>query len=492
MKENIESKIEKNISSVENEKKPLLTFARELWFSVPNGDLEKWHSDLEAHKITSTVRLGDRSSAAINPKGSYGEGRYINVKLQKEDGTFDSFEKEVVICSTQTKKVGDLLSEDFAGSTFEVETKEDLLNRLEEVYQQKLDAEDIVSLVKFEYQETLQDATDLMRTGVISLAEQPQSNAQNLDAKSYTLPLLGHDYPAKTAVMWNEAYKAFSLEVSNAMVVADPDFSQEILEVLRRDSKYLGGGAGVGFKDEAIKYLDELDEMARAIGSVNFILKTPEGKLRGYNTDGLGYANSLEGIFEEKGEKIAGKRALILGAGGTGNAVAFALAQRGMNLTILNRTFAKAQELAEKINNFFGKEVAKFGGEDRIAEEVMQTDAVINVSTKGAAGALEDYSALAPALFPANAENIFKNLAEAERVLATISKETILSDIVLTEIGTPFLRSAREKEFKVLDGVPMVVKQGVEAFWILHGSDLEKKGVSKDQVAELMKKAAGL
>ncbi len=474
------------------EKKAVPTYAKELWFSVSNDDLEKWHSDLEEHKVKSTVRLGDRSSSAINPKGNYGAGKYVSVKLQKEDGSFDSFEKEVVIISSVAKKINDILPSDLAGTPFADKTKEELQQHLEEVYKTKTSSEDVVSVVKFEYQEALENTSDLIRTGVLSLAEQPEENAKNLDAKSYVVPLLGHDYPAKTAVMWNEAYKTFNLEVSNAMVIGDPDFSKEVLEVFRKDSKYLGGGAGVGFKDEVIKYLDELDEMAKAIGSVNFILKTPEGKLRGYNTDGLGYASSLEEMFKENAESIKGKKGLILGAGGTGNAVAFALAQSGMKLMILNRTVQKAQDLAEKINKYFGQNLAEFGGEDKIAAEAMKADAVINVSTKGAAGAFADYSALAPAGFPANSENIAKNLAEASKVLGSIPKNAILSDIVLTEKGTPFLRSAREKGFKVLDGVPMVVKQGVEAFWILHSADLEKQNITKDQIAEVMKKAAGL
>ncbi|MFN7088381.1 MAG: hypothetical protein ACK4NX_00945, partial [Candidatus Paceibacteria bacterium] len=157
---------------------------------------------------------------------------------------------------------------------------------------------------------------------------------------------------------------------------------------------------------------------------------------------------------------------------------------------ILNRTVAKAKELAEKINQHLGRDISKFGGEERIAEEVARADVVINVSTKGAAGSLEAYSALAPASLPPTPENIKKNLEEAKRILDLIPKTIVMSDIVLTEKGTPFLNAAKAAGLATLDGVPTVINQGVEAFWILHREELEKKGVTKEEVKAVMAEAA--
>ena len=329
-----------------------------------------------------------------------------------------------------------------------------------------------------------------MAEGALTPSVLAKDNPQDLNFNEYVIPLIEHDYPAKTPTMWNSAYKKFEMPTANNIMVGNPQYTKEILDVLRMDPKYLGGGAGVGFKDEAFKYLDEIDPMAKSIGSVNFVLKTPEGKLKGYNTDGTGYAMSLEEIFKSKNESLTDKKAVLLGAGGTANSIAFALAEKGMNVVILNRTVAKAEELAKRINEYFGKELARAGSEDDTEKEITDASAVINTSTKGAAGSMEGYSALAQATLPATPENLLKNLERAEALLKKIPAGAVLSDIVLTAKGTPFLNAAKAGGFTTLDGIPMVINQGVEAFWILHEEELKQKGITKEDVAAVMKEAA--
>jgi len=352
-----------------------------------------------------------------------------------------------------------------------------------------------MTLINFEFAQNLRNASDLARAKILTVAKQPEKNEATFTCPRYTVPLVEHDYPAKTPIMWNTAYEAFGSKDKNIMMVGDPKACPEILKVLRRDPKFIGGGLGVGFKDEAIKFVDELDPQAQQIGSINFILKTADGKLKGFNTDGLGYAQSLENVFRQKKQKLNSKKAVILGAGGTGNAIAFALAQKGMRLVIINRTVAKAEALSERINDVMelkGADKVRFGGEDQIAAEVTNADAVINVSTKGAAGEMKDYNALAIAKLPAKPEHIDENWYLAERTLKLIPKQAILSDIVLTKELTPFLRLAKTHGFQILDGFPMVVNQGVEAFWLLYKNILRAKGITKEDVAKVMSKAAGV
>ncbi len=332
------------------------------------------------------------------------------------------------------------------------------------------------------------DLDALVGGDILSFAKLPRLNPQNLDFPVYTLSLIEHDYEAKTPVMWNKVYHKFGIEAGNVMLVGNIGNLPEILEALRRDPKYIGGGAGVGFKDEIISQLDELDSLAEQIGATNFVMKTPEGKLKGYNTDGLGYVRSLEEKFIEQGQELNGKKAVMLGSGGTGNAIAFMLVDKGANLVILNRDADKAKRLADKINVHFKetRQVVRAGGEDLIADEVINADAIVNVSTKGAAGRFEEYYPLAVARL----DNLSINIAESRELLRIIPKSTILSDVVLRDGGTPFLRAAKEKGFQTLDGIPMVVYQGLEAIWLLHGLELEKKGVTKKQVADVMKQAA--
>lgn len=462
--------------------------ARELWFRENEKEL------IERKEITATIRVGDRTLETEDPKGGYREGRFITLKIQKEDGEFDPLEMVAVPHSVQKKRLGDIEPSDLEGTPLATKTRSELIEKLKRLYGREFTDDDIVTIVRFEYEDNLKETNDLLRTKVLSVAHEPKENPENLDSPSYTVPLVEHDYPAKTPVMWNEAYREFGIDAGNVMLVGDPKQCGHMLDVFRKDAKYRGGGAGVGFKDEMLPYLDELEPLAKEIGAVNFVLKTPEGKLRGYNTDGIGYAQSLEEIFREKGEELAGKRAVILGAGGAGNAVAFALAEKGMRIVILNRTVARARDLADKINRYFKKigsdEMARFGGEELIAAEVRDADAVINVSTKGSAGELEKYSALAPVELPANKENIKENLKRAEAMLRAMPRDAIVSDIVLGKKPTPLLEQARGAGFKTLDGIPMVINQGVEAFWLLYGKELRAKNITKEQVAEVMKRAA--
>lgn len=330
--------------------------------------------------------------------------------------------------------------------------------------------------------------------GLLTFAEQPIDNvgvSSELERHAhYGIALIEHDYPGKTPAMWNAAYTHFGIDSAVTMMVGEPAKAAEILNILKADPKYIGGGAGVGFKDVTINYVDELDPLALAIGSINLIQKLPSGKLKGWNTDGIGYRESLEGLLERKKLALEGLKVVILGAGGTGNAVAMALAEHGANVVVLNRTVEKAIELANRINDFVGDKRARAGGEDEIVKEIADAAVIINVSTKGATGAFEDYSALAPAKLPATPENISENLSLAEELFSHIPKDAIVSDVVLRKTPSPFLKVAQAHGFTTLDGVPMVINQGVEAFMIIHGDELRGRDNVRGQLQEIMQKAA--
>lgn len=339
----------------------------------------------------------------------------------------------------------------------------------------------------------MKTVADLVEGGVLRFAALPPNNPPSLDFAHYTIPLLEHDYPAKTAAMWNAVYRALGVSLGNIMLIGDPKRAAEIFAVFRVDEKYLGGGAGVGFKDKSLPCLDEIDHQAEAIGAVNFILKTAGGKLKGYNTDGVGFAQSLAERFRRRHAQLAGKKIVVVGAGGTSNAVVFALAEQGVHLVILNRTAERAQNLAQKVNKFFrltSDRKAHFGGEERTIAEVRDADAIVNVSTKGSAGMLEPYSALAPIELPATEENVRRNHRAAAEILAVLPRQAIVSDVVLVRGLTVMLAQAQGAGFEILTGVPMVVNQGVEALWLSHQHELKARGVPKEAVRDIMQQAA--
>lgn len=333
---------------------------------------------------------------------------------------------------------------------------------------------------------------ELLATGVVRLAREPADQPSSIaHAAGYTVPLIEHDYPALTARLWNAAYRVFGLPYVNAMVIADASHLAEITAAFRLDDRYLGGGAGIGFKDEIVRYLDEVDPLARAMGAANIIRRTRDGKLVGMNTDGEGFAVSLERALAARGKGLGSATVAIIGAGGAANAIAFALASRGARLWITNRTEAKARRLAGAIQRYLlahggyvpGQVIA--GGEDDLPRAVRGADAVVNASTKGG-GATVAYSALAPITLPATDATIIMNHHLAVEVLGEILDDAIVADIVIARGETVTLRQARETGHPTLDGVPMVVEQAIDAFRFIHGDELARRDVTRQQVAEVL------
>lgn len=114
----------------------------------------------------------------------------------------------------------------------------------------------------------------------------------------------------------------------------------------------LGLNVTVPYKSDVIETLKEIDELARNIGAVNTLVRT-EGGYKGYNTD-------MEGLYRamlSEGIRIEGEQIVLLGAGGAARAVAYLCAVKGAErVYMLNRTFDKAQTVAEEVNRVVGRE----------------------------------------------------------------------------------------------------------------------------------------
>lgn len=91
------------------------------------------------------------------------------------------------------------------------------------------------------------------------------------------------------------------------------------------------------YKREVIKYLDELSPEAESLEAVNVIEFKADGKLKGYNTDMMGFMLTLYDLTEEKNISDCGKKALIMGTGGAAAAIALALQQLGWQFKFISR-----------------------------------------------------------------------------------------------------------------------------------------------------------
>ncbi|BBM87800.1 shikimate dehydrogenase family protein [Candidatus Uabimicrobium amorphum] len=314
---------------------------------------------------------------------------------------------------------------------------------------------------------------ELFSQGIIKVASQPKDNAldiDNLGDKRVLLLPIDHDYPGGSASMHNAVFSKFNLPFRSSFVVADPANAEAIVNAFREDPLYVGGGMGSGFKDKVAPFLDDLDESAKAIGSVNVVAKR-DGKLIGYNTDGIGFVN---GLLAEYPDCISGKKVVILGAGGTALPIAYELSQHSSTeivdtgeIVILNRTVAKAEKIAKLITRYAN---SRFGGEDAIGKELQDADVVINTSNKGAQPN-EMYSAYAPMTGNPDAD-----MQVALSNVGRMPETAIVADILL-ENDTLTLQMARNHGNRTHSGRHMNLYQAIPAIKIMTGIDTPDKDI---------------
>ncbi|MGB5145643.1 MAG: shikimate dehydrogenase [Porticoccaceae bacterium] len=230
---------------------------------------------------------------------------------------------------------------------------------------------------------------------------------------------------------------------------------------------FAGGGRGgnvtVPFKEDAFRFAGRLSARAQRAGAVNTLALESDGKVLGDNTDGVGLVRDLTANL---GWVIAGRRVLVLGAGGAARGVlAPLLAEQPAQLRIANRTIDKAEHLAQEFADL-GR-VAGGGLGDLAGMEPF--DLVINATSASLAGAL-----------PPLPEGLLAPGAHAY-------------DMMYGAEPTLFLNWARRQGAgAVADGLGMLVEQAAEAFFIWRGVRPETRPViaqvRRDLVAQNPKK----
>ena len=239
-----------------------------------------------------------------------------------------------------------------------------------------------------------------------------------------------------SCVMNNAAFKGLGLNWRYLTLELKPDQLKEGLDALKTLGMK-GCNFTIPHKIEVLKYLDELSPAAELIGAVNTLINR-DGYLIGENTDGKGFLRSLI----ESGNHPAGKKVVVLGAGGAARAMSIETALAGAaEITIVNRTVGKARDLAEHISaktDCIGKFAGTEGG--YILEE--DVDILVNATSVG----------------------LYPNVEEVPPVrLDTIRPGMLVSDAVINPPMTRFLRESEMRGAKILDGLGMLVYQGAIA-----------------------------
>jgi shikimate dehydrogenase len=156
---------------------------------------------------------------------------------------------------------------------------------------------------------------------------------------------VGH---SKSPAMHNAAFRAAGLDGYYALLPVHPDQVGEAVAGLRALG-FRGANVTVPHKQAVIPFLDELTPEARAIGAVNTIIVGEDGMLTGTNTDAAGFWQDLQELGAPL-DATAASSALILGAGGSARAVAYALASHGIPARMLARRPEQARALVASLS----------------------------------------------------------------------------------------------------------------------------------------------
>lgn len=207
------------------------------------------------------------------------------------------------------------------------------------------------------------------------------------------------------------------------------------------DHFFADGGKGanvtVPFKEEAFARADELTERAALAGAVNTLKRLEDGRLLGDNTDGIGLLSDLERLaFIRPGARI-----LLIGAGGASRGVLLPLLSLDCAVTITNRTFARAEELAQLFAHTGSVNAVAMTGLDG-----HEFDLIINATSSGLAG---DVPAIPASLIQPN---------------------IYCYDMFYQQGKTPFLRWCEQHGARqCADGLGMLVGQAAHAVLLWHG-----------------------
>lgn len=217
------------------------------------------------------------------------------------------------------------------------------------------------------------------------------------------------------------------------------DDISKIVSFVKEHKDLKGFNVTVPYKESIIPYLDDMDETAKKVGAVNTVKVYDKGKLKGFNTDVVGFKKLLDettcrdasmspAMINIDTSETKHKKALILGSGGASKAVQYVLENEGVNFDVVSRDKAKAKAKAyEEINEIGFKPYS----------------IIINTTPVG----------------------MFPNVDEClELPYSTVEHGHIFIDLIYNPEETMFLKKARLKGASTFNGMTMLHEQA-EAAW---------------------------
>ena len=259
-----------------------------------------------------------------------------------------------------------------------------------------------------------------------------------IDVNTRFVTLIGKPLSQSFAArMQNAGYEAAGCNMVYCYTESGGAHLGEIINGIRYMPCFAGCAVTKPDKVEVMRYLDGFDPLCKKIGSCNTVVKTPDGKLIGYNTDGYGALRSLK----EQGCRIEGGTMFSFGAGGTGRSVCFELANEGAKRIYICSRSEGCETVCRELNEYYPGVCVpvRAADEDAVAGALAESDIVLNLSGVGMRG-------------KEGATCVDKKYLKPEHVCF---------DATYNPPETRFLREAKEVGCKTINGLDMSLYQGL-------------------------------
>lgn len=253
-------------------------------------------------------------------------------------------------------------------------------------------------------------------------------------------------------LMHNEAFRLLELDYVYLCFEVGEDTLPQAVEGLKACG-IRGFNLTMPNKNKIVELLDELSPAARLIGAVNTVVNE-NGRLIGYNTDGIGYMQAVK----DAGHDVIGKTITVMGAGGAATAICAQAALDGVEKIHIfarktSRFWGRTQILTDSIHSSLPCQVLLHDHEDQTAlkNALAESAMLVNATSVGMAPHTDASIITDPSLF---------------------RPELVVSDVIYNPQETKLLREAKKAGCPVFNGMYMLLYQGAEAFRLWTGQDM--------------------
>lgn len=267
----------------------------------------------------------------------------------------------------------------------------------------------------------------------------------SLTGKSRVYGILGDPVGhSLSPLMQNQAFRSLAIDAIYVPFHVTSDQLPQAVEGLRA-LDIAGVNLTIPHKEAVLPLLDQIDARAALIGAVNTVVNR-QGRLIGYNTDGLGFLRSAEQELDYHPKQ---SQIVMLGAGGACRAAVVALADAQVaSICIANRSTKRAQRLVDELQaQFSGVTFTAVSYDSSTFFAMLEVaDFIVNTTSVGLKGDSLNFLPL---------ENI--------------KPSALIYDMVYSCIETPLLKAAYSQGLRAVDGLGMLASQGEEAFYLWTG-----------------------